>query len=135
MSGSRDVEGTVNDESPETTDPVEAAHLDGDEAEPQVERPSRRRFFLGAAAAVATATMVPVRRAQAQRIQRPRPPIMTRPGAPSAVGNDMVVRLVNRVTSGATEDEVKRAKAMGFSKYLEYQLKYTAIPDAATDAW
>jgi hypothetical protein len=98
------------------------------------ERPSRRSFFVGAAA-VATAALVPMRKAQAQRIQRPRPGIMTRPGAPSAADNDAVVRLVNRVTLGATDDEVKRAKAMGFTKYLESQLKYTAIGDSATDAW
>ena len=97
-------------------------------------RPSRRSFFVGAAA-VATAALVPVRKAQAQRIQRPRPGIMTRPAAPSAAGNDAIVRLVNRVTLGATEAEVKRAKAMGFTKYLESQLKYTAIGDSATDAW
>ena len=100
-----------------------------------VEQPSRRRFFLGAAAAVATATMIPARKAQAQRIQRPRPAIMTRPGAPGAVSNDTLLRLVNRITLGPTEADVQRAKSMGFSKYLEYQLKYTAISDAATDSW
>src|SRR4029434_5017390 len=102
--------------------------------EAQEERPSRRNFFLGAAA-VATAALVPVRKAHAQRIQRPRPGIMTRPGAPSAVSNDTLIRLVNRITVGATEDEVKRAKSMGFTKYLEYQLKYPSIPDTETDTW
>jgi uncharacterized protein (DUF1800 family) len=101
----------------------------------QPERPSRRRFFLGAAAAAAGAALLPARKAQGQRISRPRPGIMTRPGAPGAVSEDVLVRLVNRVTSGATEEEVKRAKSMGFSRYLEYQLKYTAIGDSATDSW
>ena len=131
MSGSRfedvdDVAMSASDIETPDTEPLEA--------EPVVERPSRRRFFLGAAA-VATAALVPARKAQAQRIQRPRPGIMTRPGAPSAVGNDTLVRLVNRVTLGATDDEVKRAKALGFTKYLESQLKYSAIADTETDAW
>jgi uncharacterized protein (DUF1800 family) len=127
MSGSR-IEDAVNDVAVDTGD----AETPAEEA--KEERPSRRNFFLGAAA-VATAALVPVRRAHAQRIQRPRPGIMTRPGAPSAVSNDTLIRLVNRITVGATEDEVKRAKSMGFTKYLEYQLKYTSIPDTETDTW
>ena len=99
-----------------------------------VERPSRRSFFLGAAA-VATAALVPARKAKAQRIQRPRPGLMSRPDAPSAVNNDVLMRLVNRITLGATEDEVKRAKSMGFTKYLEYHLKYGSIDDSATTTW
>ena len=129
MSGSR-IEDAVSDVVSET----QGADVDVKETEAEAERPSRRNFFLGAAA-VATAAMIPARKARAQRIQRPRPPIMTRPGAPSSVGHDTLIRLVNRITLGATDDEVKRVKAMGFSKYLEYQLKYTAIPDAATDTW
>jgi uncharacterized protein (DUF1800 family) len=132
MSGSRN-EDAMNDVAVEASE-VETSEGNAEEIEELVERPSRRHFFLGAAA-VATAALVPVRKAQAQRIQRPRPGIMTRPGAPSAVSNDTLIRLVNRITLGATEDEVKRAKSMGFTKYLEYQLKYTSIPDAATDTW
>ena len=104
------------------------------EGEEVIARPSRRHFFLGAAA-VATAALIPARKAHAQRIVRPRPGIMTRPGAPSSVSNDTLLRLVNRITLGATDTEVTRAKAMGFTKYLEYQLKYAAIPDPDTDAW
>src|SRR5215204_7107830 len=103
MGGSRSVEEVVNDgESLETKDETkdETTDVDAGETDPQVERPSRRRFFLGAAAAMATATMIPTRKAQAQRIQRPRPAIMTRPAAPSAVGNDTLARLVNRITLG-----------------------------------
>jgi len=129
MSGSRSVGDTMSDEL------VEAPTVEVEEGEAEVERPSRRKFFLGAAAAVATATMIPARKAKAQRIQRPRPAIMTRPGAPSSVSPDTLLRLVHRITLGATEAEVQRAKSMGFAKYLEYQLKYTAIPDAATDTW
>ena len=112
---------------------VAATEVEG-QAEDAVERPSRRHFFLGAAA-VATAALVPARKAKAQRIQRPRPGIMSRPGAPPAVSNDTLLRLVNRITLGVTEDEVKRAKAMGFTRYLDYHLKHTAIPNAATDTW
>ena len=120
-------DGSVSDvavESPEEP-------MDADQAPA---RSSRRKFFLGAAA-VATAALVPARKAQAQRIVRPRPGIMTRPGAPSSVDNDTMMRLVNRITLGATEEEVKRAKAMGFTKYLEYHLKASSIPDAATETW
>lgn len=138
MSGSR-VEDALSDIEPRDVEGLdeEAAELEArgvgsDDAEPA--RASRRSFFLGAAAA-ATAALVPARTAQAQRIQRPRRGIMSRPGAPSAVSNDTLIRLVNRVTLGATEEEVKRAKSMGFARYLEYQLKYTAIPDTATDTW
>ena len=60
---------------------------------------------------------------------------MTRPGAPAAVDNDTMMRLVNRITLGATEEELKRAKSMGFTKYLEYHLKAPSIPDGAMDTW
>jgi uncharacterized protein (DUF1800 family) len=128
MSGSRNPKAAATDVV------LETAEVEASELEPQVERPTRRNFFLGAAA-VATAAMIPARKAKAQRIQRPRPPIMTRPGAPAAVDPNTLVRLVNRITLGATENEVTRAKSMGFSKYLEYHLKYTSIPDAETDTW
>ena len=107
--------------------------IDGEDpaVEAVVERPSRRHFFLGAAA-VATAALVPARRAKAQRIQRPRPGLMSRPDAPSAVSNDVLMRLVNRITLGATEEEMKRAKSLGFTKYLEYHLKFGSINDSAT---
>lgn len=131
MSGSRS-EDTATDVAAETE--PETSDVEAQASEEVVERPSRRHFFLGAAA-VATAALVPARKAQAQRIVRPRPGIMTRPGAPSSVNTDTLRRLVNRVTLGATEAEMTRAKSMGFTKYLEYQLKYTAIPDAETDTW
>ena len=135
MSGSR-IENRATDVDSELSEveTQEPTSAEPDEPTEVVERPSRRGFFLGAAA-VATAALVPARKAQAQRIQRPRPGIMSRPGAPSAVSNDTLLRLVNRVTLGATEDEVKRAKSMGYGKYLDYQLKFSAINDAATDTW
>jgi uncharacterized protein (DUF1800 family) len=133
MSGSR-IEDAAGAVAIEHTD-AELTPAEVEEVEQTVERPSRRRFFLGAAAAATAAALLPTRKAQAQRIVRPRPGIMTRPGAPSSVSTDTLVRLVNRVTLGATDADVTRAKAMGFTKYLEYQLKYTAIADPDTDAW
>jgi uncharacterized protein (DUF1800 family) len=100
-----------------------------------LERPSRRRFFVGVAAAATAATLIPTRKAQAQRIVRPRPGIMTRPDAPASTNPDTLMRLVNRVTLGATEEELKRAKSMGFAKYLDYQLRYTSIGNGDVDAW
>jgi uncharacterized protein (DUF1800 family) len=133
MSGSRIADAAIGVEL-ESSDVEPVDEEQQQRPEEQLERPSRRFFFLGAAA-VATAALVPTRKAHAQRIVRPRPGIMSRPDAPPAVGNDTLLRLVNRVTLGATDEEVKRAKAMGFTKYLEYQLKYTTIPDAETDTW
>jgi uncharacterized protein (DUF1800 family) len=131
MSGSR-IEDAVAEVEQTDVDTEQAA--DAPEAA-EAERPSRRKFFFGAAAVATAAALVPARKAQAQRIVRPRPGIMTRPGAPAAVDNNTLMRLVNRITLGATEDEVKLAKSLGFSKYLEYHLKPSSIPDAATDTW
>jgi len=132
MSGSR-IDDAAANVALDTSD-IETSDVGAQEAEESLERPSRRLFFLGAAAA-ATAALVPARKAQAQRIVRPRPGIMTRPDAPASNNPDTLLRLVNRITLGATEAEMTRAKSMGFSKYLEYQLKYTAIADAETDTW
>src|SRR5687768_10770474 len=110
MSVPRSVDDTMSGGGEPEAGDVNPGEAEAEAAE--AERPSRRRFFLGAAAAVATATLIPTRAAKAQRIQRPRPAIMTRPGAPSGASADTIVKLVNRVTLGATEDEVKRAKSM-----------------------
>ena len=92
---------------------------------------SRRDLFkLGAAAAAAAAVLSP-KEAAAQRIVRPH---TTRPKAPPATG-DSLLRLVRRVTNGVTEEEYTRAKSLGFKRYLEYQLNYTAIDDSAVDAF
>ncbi|MGH7554709.1 MAG: DUF1800 domain-containing protein, partial [Longimicrobiales bacterium] len=65
----------------------------------------------------------------AQRIVRPH---TTRPKAPPASG-DSVLRLVRRITNGVTEEEMARAKSLGFRGYLEYQLRYTAINDSEVE--
>src|SRR5688572_27979920 len=92
---------------------------------------SRRDLFkLSAAAAAAGATLAPAK-VSAQRIVRPH---TTRPKAPPASG-DALLRLVRRVTNGVTEEEYARAKSLGFTRYLEYQLKHTSINDSAVEAF
>jgi uncharacterized protein (DUF1800 family) len=97
---------------------------------PQNENRSTRRQLFTLGAALAAATLVPGRKAEAQRIVRPR---TTRPKAPEATG-DSLMRLVRRATFGVTEEEYARAKSMGFKRYLEYQLKPSSIDDSACDA-
>jgi hypothetical protein len=46
-----------------------------------------------------------------------------------------VVRLVRRVTLGATRQEVARAQALGYDAYLEYQLASDRIDDSEADAF
>jgi uncharacterized protein (DUF1800 family) len=41
---------------------------------------------------------------------------------------------VRRVTNGVTEEEYARAKSLGFSRYLDYHLKYTSIADSECEA-
>ena len=120
----------------------DAASLAKDEAAPnatpalspettETESPtSRRDLFAVGAAALAAATLAP-RRLSAQRIVRPH---TTRPKAPPASG-DSLLRLVRRVTNGVTEEEMARAKSMGFQKYLEYQLKPSSINDTDVETF
>jgi uncharacterized protein (DUF1800 family) len=90
---------------------------------------SRRDLFkLGAMAAAAAAVLSPSE-AAAQRIVRP---YSTRPKSPPASG-DSLLRLVRRATNGVTEEEMTRARALGFRRYLDYQLNYTAIDDRAVE--
>lgn len=88
----------------------------------------RDLFKLGAVAAAAAAVLTPSE-AAAQRIVRP---FSTRPKAPPATG-DSLLRLVRRATNGVTEEEMTRARTLGFKRYLEYQLNYTAIDDTAVE--
>jgi uncharacterized protein (DUF1800 family) len=55
------------------------------------------------------------------------------PGRPEWTSE--VVRLVRRVTLGATRQEVARAHALGYDAYLEYQLAYDRIDDSEADAF
>ncbi|AHG91938.1 protein of unknown function DUF1800 [Gemmatirosa kalamazoonensis] len=45
------------------------------------------------------------------------------------------LRLARRVTLGLTPEEAQRARTLGYARYLEYQLDYTSIDDAAVDAF
>jgi len=92
-------------------------------------RPTRRRL-LGIGAAVAAAVVAP-RGAAGQRIVRPP---SRRPPEPEVSG-DILLRLVRRVTNGVTREELARVDSLGFRKYLDYQLKPSAIDDSAVDAF
>lgn len=91
------------------------------------EGPSRRELFGIGAAMAATALLTVPTSAQAQRIARP---YTRRPKAPAASG-DLLLRLVRRLNNGVTEEEITRARSLGFRRYLEYQLAWESIPDSA----
>jgi uncharacterized protein (DUF1800 family) len=112
------------DADPNASVPEEVA----DELPTDAKTTRRRLFTLGAA--LAAATLVPAQKAAAQRIVRPH---TTRPKAPPASG-DSLLRLVRRITNGVTEEEMARAKSLGFRGYLEYQLRYTAINDSQVES-
>jgi uncharacterized protein (DUF1800 family) len=100
-------------------------------------RLTSRRGLFKFGAALAAASLIPTRKAAAQRIVRPRPglPGGGAPSTPPPLNATAAVRLVNRITFGATDAEVKRATQMGFNKYLEYQLNYKAIDDTAVNSF
>jgi uncharacterized protein (DUF1800 family) len=118
-----EVRSAAPEEDPDSPAPEELRDT------PKTEGKSTRRQLFTLGAALAAATLVPGRKAEAQRIVRPH---TTRPRAPEATG-DSLLRLVRRATNGVTEDEYARAKSMGFARYLEYQLKPSAIDDSAVD--
>jgi uncharacterized protein (DUF1800 family) len=93
--------------------------------------PLRSRRALFAAAAAGLAVLAQPSAAQAQRFVRPH---ISRPKAPAASG-DSLLRLVRRVTNGVTEEEMARARKLGFRGYLNYHLRYPAIDDSVTDAF
>lgn len=93
------------------------------------ESPSRRDLF-GIGAALATAAVLATPRpAHAQRVVRP---FTGRPKPPAATG-DVLLRLVRRITNGVTEEEMARARSLGFHRYLDYHLKWDTIADGAVD--
>jgi len=103
-------------------------------AVPEPEQPvttSRRGLFRAGALALASAALLSPRRASAQRIVRPH---TVRPPTPLSTG-DSLLRLVRRTTNGLTEEEMSRARQLGFSRYLNYQLKYESIIDTAVDTF
>lgn len=115
-------------------DPTEAAPLLAPASEPELDptpepAPTTRRRLFGLGAAMVASVLVPGRPAEAQRVARP---LTRRPSAPPAPG-DSLVRLVRRATNGVTQEELNRARSLGFRGYLEYQLRPDAIEDTAVE--
>jgi uncharacterized protein (DUF1800 family) len=90
-----------------------------------VERPRSavsRRDVLGAGALVAA--FAAAARAQTQRVHV----------AADVDPSSLLEKLVDRVTFGATQEELTLARSLGYEGYLEYHLNHTAIDDTACDA-
>jgi hypothetical protein len=120
-----------------------------DAEQSEVEKTPRRTFvFLGALAA---ATLIPsAARAQGRtrmRSRRRAEPMVKKPRLEGGaiVPNENVAafaewdtgglsRLVRRVTMGITPGELARARSMGWNGYLNHQLNYTRINDAALES-
>src|ERR1017187_7533706 len=106
-----------------------------------------RRSIVKAGAAVLTAMVAPaIARAQGIRstlikppLRRPTtpPPQIPRPAGidPTASWMTPELRLARRLTFGLDAAEAARAKALGYSQYLEYQLSPELIDDSAVDAF
>ncbi|MGQ0538259.1 MAG: DUF1800 domain-containing protein [Gemmatimonadaceae bacterium] len=113
---------------------TDADEREGDAGE-SVERRSRRDL-LKITAALAGATLLPARSARAQRIARPRPKIYSGFNANTPnPGKEAISRLVRRVTHGITDEDLQRAKQLGFTRYVEEQLNHTAISDSAVEQY
>jgi len=107
---------------------------------------SRRKFFV---AAVAATSVLATREVKAQSIRRakrklPEPvrgvslslaSAAMPPDAQLAVWRDPVGRLLRRATFGVTKEELTRARKLGFSKYLDEQLKPSVIDDREVAAF
>lgn len=100
--------------------------------------PSRRRFFAMGTGAVAALAAGQTLAAQPPRVGGGRGaplPAGTIPGTDVSAGwRDPVLRLVRRTTMGLSPEEVARARQLGFSGYLDYQLNAAAIDDSEVDA-
>jgi uncharacterized protein (DUF1800 family) len=100
-------------------------------AQPSTPPPSSsRRRMIAMGAALAGALFAP-QDAAGQRVIRP---TTFKPRVAPATG-DSLLRLVRRITNGVTPDELNTARSMGFNRYLEFQLNYTAIDDSAVEAF
>lgn len=89
--------------------------------------PSRRTAL--AAGAAALTSLLASRPARAQ--QRRRAAAIAVPGTDN--WTRPALRLARRITFGLNAAETQRARKLGFKSYLEYQLNYTALDDAATE--
>jgi uncharacterized protein (DUF1800 family) len=123
---------TMDEESVATAPaaPPEPTPIAESEQTPAEQNSSRRRLLALGLAAVGSA-FVSARPASAQRAVRP---YTGRPLPPPAPG-DSILRLVRRVTNGVTQEELNRARALGFRGYLEYQLNPAAIDDKTVETF
>ena len=107
----------------------------------RISQPStRRNFFIGgAAAAAAAASALAVVTGTSPRAPIGDPqiagPTPIPPPSNSEAWGSPELRLVRRITSGISADEVDRARKLGFSGYLEYHLNAAAINDSEVDAF
>ncbi|MEJ7759296.1 MAG: DUF1800 domain-containing protein [Gemmatimonadaceae bacterium] len=103
---------------------------------------TRRNFFRAGAAAVAVGSagaLAIVPRSGPRRPpgdpMLPTPAPVEPPATSGETWGSREVRLARRVTMGLTPEEVQLARTKGFSGYLDYHLNYTAIDDAAAQAF
>ncbi|MBC7672821.1 MAG: DUF1800 family protein, partial [Polaromonas sp.] len=118
-----------------------APPLDAQPASNRTEIPNSRRALL-AAGAVAMAAAVMPRRAGAQGIRRPRVgPLPATPNIPNETPvappewSSDTTRLLRRISYSVTDAGVLAEKRYGFRGFMERQLDYAYIDDAATDAF
>jgi hypothetical protein len=123
--------------SPTDTNTVVDQELENDAA--AADAPSEqtsRRDLLKIGAVLAGASLIPASSARAQRIARPRPRIYLNPSSNQpAPGTEAISRLVRRVTHGITDEELQRAKQLGYTRYLEEQLNPAKIDDSAVETF
>jgi uncharacterized protein (DUF1800 family) len=133
---------TLETQAPAGRHEAEAAQSADDAApgaappSPDAEAPPTRRGFLAAAAAIALTggkVGAQVRTAQ-PRPGRGVPPVLARVATPpdlSTQWRDPVARLVRRITLGINREELARARQLGYSRYLDEQLRPARIDDRA----
>lgn len=104
--------------------------------------PSRRHFLAAAAAGLVLGARDAPAQGTGRRARRKTSApvagvaaslavVATPPDSQLAIWRDPVARLVRRITLGITRDELERARKLGYSKYLEEQLKPSTIDDRA----
>jgi uncharacterized protein (DUF1800 family) len=107
--------------------------------------PSRRHFLAAAAAGLVLGAREAPAQSPGRRARRKVPgpvagvsaslaAVAAPPDSQLTIWRDPVARLVRRITLGITRDELERAKKLGYSRYLEEQLKPSTIDDRAVTA-
>ena len=116
--------------------------------EPEVDKTPRRTFvFFGALAAASLLPRVVRAQGRTRSRSRRREPTLAGPKLDhgAIIPNENVTafaewdtgglsRLVRRVTMGITPNDATQAKTMGWNGYLNYQLNYSRINDAALES-